>query len=308
MPSATASAGPCSAVSAPSQRIAPASAGKIPEMILMSVDLPAPLSPTSATTSPGRTWNRTSVRACTAPNRLLMPRSSRNGPGRAKVMRSSRSSGGGNELPPPNVRVRLLDACGLTGRGELRGADLGHRVGAVELVGDDGVLDRLGARDLAVEGDGDRNEQDRRHVRGAVVDDLATRGARRGLVALREVTGERRGGLGLRLGRFVDRPELVARQDPLDAGDLRVLPGDELRLRIDAAGLHRGDRAARAAVVRDVGAIEAGLAERGDELLHELLGLGRQPVRHGVFLDDLGLAREGGLRALVEERGVVVLR
>src|SRR5438067_1594428 len=150
MPSATASAGPCRTVSTPCQRIVPESAAKMPETHLINVDLPAPLSPTRATTSDGRTSNRTSVSACTAPNRLLMPRSSRNGPGGANVMRSSRSSGGGNKVPPPNVRVRLLDACGLTGRGELRGADLGHRVGAVELVGDDRVLDRLRAGDLAV--------------------------------------------------------------------------------------------------------------------------------------------------------------
>ena len=42
-------------------------------MILTSVDFPAPLSPTRATTSPGATSNDTSVRACTAPKRLLTP-------------------------------------------------------------------------------------------------------------------------------------------------------------------------------------------------------------------------------------------
>ena len=42
-------------------------------MILTRVDLPAPLSPTRATTSPGATWSETSVSACTAPKRLLTP-------------------------------------------------------------------------------------------------------------------------------------------------------------------------------------------------------------------------------------------
>src|ERR1700716_2176600 len=53
---------------------------------------------------------------------------------------------------------RLLDAGGRAGRLELRGADLRDRVGAVELVGDDRVLDGLGAGDLAVDRDGQRNE------------------------------------------------------------------------------------------------------------------------------------------------------
>src|SRR3954452_12770645 len=46
-------------------------------MHLMSVDLPAPLSPTSAITSPSRTSRSTSVSACTDPNDLKTPRSSR---------------------------------------------------------------------------------------------------------------------------------------------------------------------------------------------------------------------------------------
>ena len=45
----------------------------------MRVDLPAPLSPTRATTSPASTLKSTSVSACTAPNRLFTPLSSRTG-------------------------------------------------------------------------------------------------------------------------------------------------------------------------------------------------------------------------------------
>src|SRR5690348_13939626 len=40
----------------------------MPAMDLISVDLPAPLSPTSAMTSPLRTSKSTSVSACTEPN------------------------------------------------------------------------------------------------------------------------------------------------------------------------------------------------------------------------------------------------
>ena len=48
-------------------------------MHLISVDLPAPLSPTSAMTSPCRTSKSTSVSACTDPNDFVMFRSWRSG-------------------------------------------------------------------------------------------------------------------------------------------------------------------------------------------------------------------------------------
>ena len=48
-------------------------------MHLMSVDFPAPLSPTSAMTSPARTSKSTSVRACTDPNVFVRSRISRSG-------------------------------------------------------------------------------------------------------------------------------------------------------------------------------------------------------------------------------------
>src|SRR6266508_5873025 len=51
----------------------------MPEMVLMRVDLPAPLSPTSAVTWPAWAAKSTALSACTAPKRLLTPRSSRSG-------------------------------------------------------------------------------------------------------------------------------------------------------------------------------------------------------------------------------------
>src|SRR5437764_7330409 len=45
----------------------------MPERILTRVDLPAPLSPTRATTSPARTSKSTPSRAWTGPKRLLTP-------------------------------------------------------------------------------------------------------------------------------------------------------------------------------------------------------------------------------------------
>ena len=51
----------------------------MPAMHLISVDLPAPLSPTSAMTSPGDTWKSTSNSAWTAPKLFETPCSSRTG-------------------------------------------------------------------------------------------------------------------------------------------------------------------------------------------------------------------------------------
>src|SRR5437763_4782790 len=45
----------------------------MPAMVLTSVDLPAPLSPTRPTTSPALTSKSTLFSACTGPNRLLPP-------------------------------------------------------------------------------------------------------------------------------------------------------------------------------------------------------------------------------------------
>ena len=54
----------------PSKRISPESALWMPAIDLISVDLPAPLSPTSAITSPRRTSRSTSVSACDRAERL----------------------------------------------------------------------------------------------------------------------------------------------------------------------------------------------------------------------------------------------
>src|SRR2546429_9777597 len=51
----------------------------MPPTHLTSVDFPAPLSPTSAVTSPAYTVKSTSRRTCTAPKLLLIPRSSSRG-------------------------------------------------------------------------------------------------------------------------------------------------------------------------------------------------------------------------------------
>ena len=57
----------------PWNTIAPASGRIVPVATFMSVDLPAPFSPSRACTSPGSTSSETSVRAATPPKLLEMP-------------------------------------------------------------------------------------------------------------------------------------------------------------------------------------------------------------------------------------------
>src|SRR5215203_581087 len=64
----------------PSKWIVPDVGGKTPDKILIRVDLPAPLSPTMATTSFALTSMSTSVSAATAPNVLLTDRRERTSP------------------------------------------------------------------------------------------------------------------------------------------------------------------------------------------------------------------------------------
>src|SRR5262249_23044050 len=63
----------------PSSKTVPASGISTPANIFMSVDLPAPFSPTTARTSPGRRRRSTSCSACTPGKALEMPRASSRG-------------------------------------------------------------------------------------------------------------------------------------------------------------------------------------------------------------------------------------
>src|SRR3954452_14458419 len=225
----------------------------MPEMTLTSVDFPAPLSPTRPTTSPGMTRKSTPLSARTAPNRLVIPLTSRRGV--VSVISGSSPS------------VRLLDSGCLTARRVAAGADLRS---LPEPVLDDRVLD-------VVLRHRDGLEEDRRHVDLAVVG-LAVDHAVVRLLAVEQVVRQLRGALGLRLDRLVDGHVLLAGDDALDAGKLGVLAGDRDLGRVDAVGLHRGDDATGVAVVGGVDADEAVLAQRGDRLLHLGLRLVRRPV------------------------------
>ena len=90
------------------ERSRPRPSGGCPAMHLISVDLPAPLSPTSAITSPRRTSKSTSVSAWTEPNDLVTPRSSRRGVSLTQGV--SHTTGDGRRRPEGRLRRRSVDA------------------------------------------------------------------------------------------------------------------------------------------------------------------------------------------------------
>src|SRR3954451_21003547 len=79
MPFSRASCGVANATCWPPSRISPPVGWNTPEIALISVVLPAPLSPASATTSPGRTAMEKSLSARTAPKCLDRLRTSSKG-------------------------------------------------------------------------------------------------------------------------------------------------------------------------------------------------------------------------------------
>src|SRR5918998_6577221 len=123
MPSRAASFGPWMFTVSPSKTISPSSTGWRPAMHLISVDLPAPLSPTSAMTSPCDTWKSTSNSAWTAPKLLETPTSSRTGVSVTFVSpHSPAADPGASRAGRP--RHSLLKAHLLALRRHLSGADV----------------------------------------------------------------------------------------------------------------------------------------------------------------------------------------
>src|SRR5215469_2057686 len=97
-------------MSSPKKRIMPDDGGKSPVMQLKSVVLPAPFEPSTARRSPGRTVMVTSVRAASAPNNRVTPRSSSAAPAPtterrcatlSMAMRSASVRCCGSAVPPP---------------------------------------------------------------------------------------------------------------------------------------------------------------------------------------------------------------
>ena len=73
MPASIASRGLSNCIGRPSKVIVPSVGLWTPDMVLMKVDFPAPLSPRRQWHSPGRTSKVTPFRAITLPKRFLMP-------------------------------------------------------------------------------------------------------------------------------------------------------------------------------------------------------------------------------------------
>src|SRR5437016_993817 len=201
----------------------------MPATHLISVDLPAPLSPTSAMTSPSRTSKFTASSACTAPKLFETSRSSRVGRGVAFTGVFYHGWGAPERAPQRVDRLlavlRVLTVADLAA---LQEAFLEEQLVVRLRDPDRGQQDRLRAADLAVHS-GDRLALDDRD-----------RGLRRGVRLLAD--------------RLVDGAALPAREDELHAGRCRVLAGE--RDRLQTVRLQRRDHGAREPVVRGQRAVD----------------------------------------------------
>src|SRR4051794_21580496 len=159
----------------------------MPAIVLTRVDLPAPLSPTRPTTSPGSTAKLTRSRAWTGPNFLLTP---------------SISSRAVEVITSPGLGDTRFFACLGVGAGaEFFGGD--------EPIGDHGLLD-------VVFDHRDGFQQHRGNLHLAVVGFVRDLGLGE-FFAFGERHGDFRRDLGLLVGGLVDGHVLLAGEDSLYA-------------------------------------------------------------------------------------------
>src|SRR5271166_4620104 len=256
----------------------------MPEIVLISVLLPAPLSPTIAVTWPAGMSRVMSLRARTGPKFLPMPARRSSGwdpsdPSASRPPAWSRTAGAwtgwvscascacgawseSGADARPAVAGRASSALGLvTGRASLRSASwcslrypgglAGGRVGPDAQLGDLRRAVRDDGRVHVGRGDPLRLEQHRRHVDAglAVLRRAVHQGGRRGLAGPQE-HGQRHGGLRLYVDRLVDRAALVAGQDVLQPDEGRVLAGGWEGPGLDALRLQVVDDGGGVLVVR----------------------------------------------------------
>src|SRR5919206_2623423 len=210
-------------------------------MHLISVDLPAPLSPTSAITSPSRTSKSTSWSACTEPKLFETSRSSR--VGGFAFTRVFYKRWGALEGTPHRVDrlLAVLLVLPVADLAALQEAFLEEQLVVRLRDPDRGQQDRLRAADLAV------------HAGDLLALDDRDRGLRRSVRLLAD--------------RLVHGAALPAREDELHARGRRVLAGE--RDRLQTVRLQRGDHGAREAVVRGQHAVDLVPVPRED-LIHDL--------------------------------------
>src|SRR5439155_8270699 len=266
----------------------PSSIGWMPATHLMSVDLPAPLSPTSAITSPSRTSKSTSESACTDPKALEIPRSSRVG---ASLLIGVVCT----TVEAPRARAPPRGSFLLAVLPVLADADL---VPPQEPVLEQQLVVQLRDRDGL--------QEDRGDLPRPVVD------RRVGLdrLVLDDRDGDLRGRGRLQLDRLVDGHRLPAGEDVLDALRRRILAAQRDRLQV--VSLERGDDGSCEPVVRRRDGID--LVVRADEhLVEDRPCLLVVPVGYGLIRALLERALvverlQDRVVALLEELRVVVGR
>src|SRR5256885_3959350 len=249
----------------------------------MSVDLPAPFSPHSPWISPRLTWMDTSLSAVTPGNCFVTREISR---------RASSGTSTSSERPGPRGRARHVNGYALL---------LGRRIRDVLV--DTLVRLESGIDDQLLEvrlGDLEDLEELAGHLALLLVvtgeiGELEF-GEAKVLLALCELDRELAGERGQLAGVLEDRDGELTAGDGVAAGLGGVLTGDG-DLAGQAGGLHGLEGAQGGAVVGGDHRLEL-LAGGGEDVLHELLGVGWIPVLHPLIGDDLDLA---GLDERVED-------
>src|SRR5476651_2194887 len=239
MPSARDVAGSIRATPRPETVNVPASGVSAPVMIRISVDLPAPFSPTSACTSPERRSKETPVSAWTPANDFVMPSASSSSGRTASGVRGPAEWRAPGSFPGNALEVAALpERVHRIGRLASGGAPLANR--RPHVAGERVLQARFGAHQIAV---------------------LLRRGKR--LAVDERRLGGQRLRLRHRLDHRLDLPlQVVALIDDVrDVGAGAGLPLEEPDLVEDAEHLIRIDRPQRQVVVRIAAIVEVKAAE-----------------------------------------------
>ena len=226
-PARSASRTPAKRTGAPSIRISPSSAGWTPERIFISVDLPAPFSPTSACTSPARRSKSTRSSAVTPAKCLVTLRA------RRKQIRvaDARRAGHASRTPPkvPPLALAGESTIDKLGRSGARGSRKARSALAIRIRFAIASPRRTGdfPGGLKLGRSTDRHARERAAAQGRRL--VAGGGDLSDLSALVPGFERRRGG-----GSGGDHPPAAVRGEPRGGRDLdlALLPVADARLRL----------------------------------------------------------------------------